>query len=242
MADRRCVIIELELVDKVRILKYLDEHVYSYNWILREDNEKVRLCVWWREYEHKPFSVTPLRSFLKRLKNKAQYNKIIISSIMNTDAGVQALCEWESGSIQEHHLEEPLTTYLQSVLSTDSLSMNYRSELTTNKTAYKRIMKDICAQDISIQLDLLQKIANMVVPQVKEQLVRPTLPEESASTSEPTLNPEGIHHLSRIQILKDEIQTLNEEIYTLKEEIQILKPELPELPFEQSLPMDDYFD
>ena len=70
--DKRCVIIELELVDKERIVKYLNEHVYSYNWILRDDveNRKVRLCVWWREYEHKLFSVTPLRSFLKRLKNK----------------------------------------------------------------------------------------------------------------------------------------------------------------------------
>ena len=228
--DKKCVIIELELVDKARILKYLGEHVYSYNWILMEDNEKVRLCVWWREYVYKPFSVTPLRSFLKRLKNKAQYDKIDISNIMNTNVGVQVLCEWESGSIKEHHLEEPLTTYLQSVLSTNSLSTNYQSELTTDKTAYKRIMKDILAQDISIQLALLQKIANKVVPQVKEQLVRPTLPEEEPPPSE----------LHRIQDLKDEIQTLNEEIYTLKEEIQNQKHELPELPFEQSLLMDDY--
>ena len=45
--DKHCVVIELELVDEDRILKYLYEHVYSYNWISRQDREngKVRLCV-----------------------------------------------------------------------------------------------------------------------------------------------------------------------------------------------------
>ena len=226
--DKRCVIIELELVDKERISKYLDEHVYSYNWILREDNEKVRLCVWWREYEHKLFSVTPLRSFLKRLKNKAHYDKIVISAMMNTDEGVQTLCEWESGIIKEYHLEEPLTTYLQDILSTTEDRPPKR--LTTDKTTYNRIIKDISTQDISTKLILLQKIANVIVPEVKEQLARPTLPEETHH-----------YHLSRIQTLKDEIQTLQEEIQTHQEEIQTLKEEiqtLKELPFDQSLPFD----
>ena len=79
--SRYYVVIELDLVDEERIVKYLYEHDYSYNWILREDKEaeKVRLYIWWREGDCSRFCATPLRSFLKRLKNKVGYEKIIIS-------------------------------------------------------------------------------------------------------------------------------------------------------------------
>ena len=52
---RHCVVVELHRADEEQILKYLYEHVYSYQWILREDKEigMVRLCIWWREADHK---------------------------------------------------------------------------------------------------------------------------------------------------------------------------------------------
>ena len=70
-----CVIIQLKRIDEEQILKYLYEHVYSYQWILREDKEaeSIRLCVWWRENEYKLFCTSPLRSFLKRLRYKGGY-------------------------------------------------------------------------------------------------------------------------------------------------------------------------
>ena len=75
----RCVVIELEQLEEP-ILQYLYDHVCSYNWILREDKEtkKTLICVWWREEEHKQFSTTPLRSFLKRLKSRAPVGTISI--------------------------------------------------------------------------------------------------------------------------------------------------------------------
>ena len=58
--QRNCVVITLDLVDEDRIVKYLHEHVYSYNWILKDDRVagKVRICVWWREDEYKLFCIT----------------------------------------------------------------------------------------------------------------------------------------------------------------------------------------
>ena len=91
---RHCVVVELLQADEERILKYLYKHVYSYQWILREDKETgmVRLCIWWREGDYKQFCTTPLRSFLKRLKNKAGYEKMSISKTLTTKAGVHDLC------------------------------------------------------------------------------------------------------------------------------------------------------
>ena len=164
--SRHCVIIELELVDEERIVKYLYEHVYSYNWILREDKEagKVRLCVWWREDECRQFCTTPLRSFLKRLKNKAGYDKIIISRTLTTEGGVQTLCNGVLDCISKYYVEGPLYVYLRELLSPEKEKCN-------------RILQMVSTLDMSAKLDLLQKFTSSLVPQVKQQL-DVHLPEE----------------------------------------------------------------
>ena len=104
-----CVIIELHRADEERILKYLYEHVYSYQWILREDKEteSIRLCVWWRENECKLFCTSPLQSFLKRLKNNAGYEKINISRTLTTKEGIDTLCNDGLVCISKYYAEGP---------------------------------------------------------------------------------------------------------------------------------------
>ena len=116
---RHCVIIELHRADEERILKYLYEHVYSYQWILREDKEteSIRLCVWWRENECRLFCTSPLRSFLKRLKNNAGYEKIRISRTLTMKEGIYTLCNDDLGCISKYYAEGPLYVYLREVLS-----------------------------------------------------------------------------------------------------------------------------
>ena len=117
--SRHCHIIELELADEERIVKYLYEHTYSYNWVIKEDEKvgKVRLYVWWREGDCRQFCTTPLRSFLKRLKNKAGYDKISISKQLTTKEGVHALLNDVPGSISKYYAEGPLYMYLREMLS-----------------------------------------------------------------------------------------------------------------------------
>ena len=116
-----CVVIELERADEGRLLKYLYEHVYSYNWILKEaeETDKIRVCVWWKEEDYRMFCTTPLRSFLKRLKNKTTADSIKISPKMSTEEGVQKVCKGIPASISKYYLEAPLYPYLRGLLSVD---------------------------------------------------------------------------------------------------------------------------
>ena len=131
MDPSRCVVIELELAGEERILNYLSARKGDYNWILKESDEdlsKVKVCVWWRE--DKEFFNTPLRSFLKRLKNKRVFDhhtpdgsgsfKSIyepkISGKMSTEEGVQLVCKRVPGSITKYHLEMPLYPCLSGLL------------------------------------------------------------------------------------------------------------------------------
>ena len=119
VSARHCVIIQLSCCTEERILKYLYEHVHVYSWILREDKEigMVRLCVWWRESDYKQFSTSPLRSFLKRLKNKAGHEKISISKPLTTKEGVHGLCNGDLQCISKYYTEGLLYKYLREVLS-----------------------------------------------------------------------------------------------------------------------------
>ena len=130
MDPSRCVVIELELAAEERLLKYLSGRKSDYNWILEETDEeqpKVRVCVWWRK--EKEFFSTPLRSFLKRLKNKQMFDPKVpgririkpmfdpkISGRMSTEEGVQRVCKGVRASISKHHLELPLYPYLSGLL------------------------------------------------------------------------------------------------------------------------------
>ena len=167
--SRHCVIIELDLVDQERIVKYLYEHVYSYNWLLKEDKEagKVQLCVWWREDDHRQFCTSPLRSFLKRLKNKAGYDKISISKQLTTKEGVHALCNGVLGSISKYYAEGPLYIYLRDVLSLEPPPMvDYSPE----KEKCNRILQTASTLSMATKLDLLQRFASVLVPEVKQKL------------------------------------------------------------------------
>ena len=165
-----CVVIELERVDEGQILKYLYQHVYSYNWILKEDEEtdKVRVCVWWREEDYRQFCTTPLRSFLKRLKNKAVYDSIKISKRISTEEGIQTVCKGVRGSISKYYLEAPLYPYLRGLLSVDPPGIEEQES--NPYTKCNRILKMVDTLDISTKLDLLQKITTAVVPQVNQRL------------------------------------------------------------------------
>ena len=164
-----CVVIELERVDEGRILKYLYEHVYSYNWILKEDEEtnKVRVCVWWREEDYRQFCTTPLRSFLKRLRNKAVYDSIRISKRMSTEEGIQTVCKGVRGSISKYYLEAPLYPYLRGLLSLDPPGTEEPQIESNPSTKVNLILKTVDTLDISAKLDLLQKIATTVAVEVK---------------------------------------------------------------------------
>ena len=175
-----CVVIELERVDEGRILKYLYEHVYSYNWILKEDEEtnKVRVCVWWREEDYRQFCTTPLRSFLKRLKNKAVYDSIKISKRMSMEEGIQTVCKGVRGSISKYYLEAPLYPYLCGLLSVDPPGIEEpKIELNPN-TKCNLILKIVDPLDISAKLDLLQKITTNVAIHVKRLSEDKRLSEE----------------------------------------------------------------
>ena len=128
MDPSRCVVIELELSGEERFLNYLSARKGDYNWILKEsieDPSKVKTCVWWRRI--KEFFNTPLRSFLKRLKNKRVFDihdgfrsKSVydpkISGKMSTEKGVQMVCKGIPGSITKYHLEMPLYPCLSGLI------------------------------------------------------------------------------------------------------------------------------
>ena len=166
---RHCVVVELHRAHEERILKYLYEHVYSYQWILREDKEigMVRLCIWWREGDYKQFSTTPLRSFLKRLKNEAGYERMSISKTLTTKAGVHALCNDDLQCISKYYAEGPLYMYLREVLSLEPPQM---VESFPKKEKCNHILQMTSSLDISTKLDLLQKLTSRIVPQVKREL------------------------------------------------------------------------
>ena len=171
-SHRSCVVIELERADEERLLKYLYEHVYSYNGILKEAEEtgKVRVCVWWKEEDYRQFSTTPLRSFLKRLKNKTTPDTIKISEKMSTEEGVHRVCKGVRGSISKHYLDfRDHHPYLRDLLSVDLPTV---AELPCDRndpnTKVNLILKTVDTLDISTKLDLLQKVATTVVVQVKK--------------------------------------------------------------------------
>ena len=177
-----CVVIELERADEGRLLKYLHEHVYSYNWILKEAGKeisKIRVCVWWKEEDYRMFCTTPLRSFLKRLKNKTTADTIKISSKISTEEGIQKVCKGIPASISKYYLEAPLYPYLRGLLSldlptagelpSDRTARPTAGELPSNRiTANAKvnfILKTVDALDISAKIELLQKIAAAVAVQ-----------------------------------------------------------------------------
>ena len=176
---RHCVIIELHRADEERILRYLYEHVYSYQWILREDKETgmIRLCIWWREGDYKQFSTSPLRSFLKRLKNKAGYEKMSISKDFEiSKEGVHGLCNGDLQCISKYYAEGPLYMYLREVLSLDPPQM---VESSPKKEKCNYILQMVSSLDMSTKLDLLQKFTSSIVPQVKRELdFYQSVPEE----------------------------------------------------------------
>ena len=85
MDPYRCVLFEFSgsNQEKQNVLKYLEKNDQIYNWIVTESN-KIRALIWWKG--NVQFSVTPLRSFLKRLKRKIP--DLEISRKMSTRDGV----------------------------------------------------------------------------------------------------------------------------------------------------------
>ena len=85
MDPYRCVLFEFNGTnqEKQTVLKYLEKNDQIYNWIVTELN-KIRACIWWNG--NVQFSVTPLRSFLKRLKRKIP--GLEISRKMSTREGI----------------------------------------------------------------------------------------------------------------------------------------------------------
>ena len=191
--QRNCVVITLDLVDEDRIVKYLHEHVYSYNWILKDDRVagKVRICVWWREDEYKLFCITPLRSFLKRLKFKAQYEKIDISRTMSTDDGVQIVCQGERGSISNYYLEGPLYLHLRELLAFGlSENQEFVHNRVENDGKGNLIFQIMAPLDICTKINLLQKLAASILPEVNQQLQHYILPRApSPLCTEPPSSP-----------------------------------------------------
>ena len=169
VSARHCVIIQLPCCGEERILKYLYEHVHVYSWILREDKEAgmVRLCVWWREIDYEHFSTSPLHSFLKRLKNKAGYERMSISKTLTTKEGVHVLCNGDLQCISKYYTEGLLYKYLREVLS---LELSQTVESSPEKEKCNHILQMTSNLDMSSKLDLLQKLASRIVPQVKWEL------------------------------------------------------------------------
>ena len=81
----RCVVFEFNGAnqEKETLLRYLEKNDQIYNWIIIE-LDKIRACIWWSG--NVQFSVTPLRSFLKRFKTKI--TDLQISRKMSTREGV----------------------------------------------------------------------------------------------------------------------------------------------------------
>ena len=172
------------MADEERVVKYLYEHIYSYNWILKGDRAagKVKICVWWREDEYKLFSITPLRSFLKRLKLKTKYEEVDISRTMSTDDGVQKVCQGERGSICKYYLEGPLYPRLRELLA---FGLSQNPEFDHDRIVRNRIEKDgkvnlifqiMASLDICTKVSLLQKLAASILPEVNQQLQQYILP------------------------------------------------------------------
>ena len=94
-----------------------------------------------------------------------------ISKIMTTDEGVQIVCQGVSGSISKYYLEEPLYPYLRDLLSFD---LPRNPEVSRNRTDQKGkcnlILQMIAPLDNLTKINLLQKLATSILPQVSQQL------------------------------------------------------------------------
>ena len=87
MDASRCVVIEFDGASQETLLRYLSKNDLSYNWIVTAFDE-IRVCIWWTK--NVEFSTTPLRSFLKRFKNKMPIDSYLkISRKMSTCEGVR---------------------------------------------------------------------------------------------------------------------------------------------------------
>ena len=198
MDASRCVVIEFDRVSQETLLRYLWKNDLSYNWIVTAFDE-IRVCIWWTK--NVEFSTTPLRSFLKRFKNKMPLDSYLkISRKMSTQEGVRkvyagngpvmlTLDALERSCI--YYLTRPVREHVIGLQLQEPNNEKPVNEEPTPLRVGDPPMTDKDREfklDISSKIDLLLKITARITTEVKKlsQLVAVQLVIEPAEVMEDT--------------------------------------------------------
>ena len=205
MDPYRCVLFEFSgsNQEKQTVLKYLEKNDQAYNWIVTELN-KIRALIWWNG--NVQFSVTPLRSFLKRLKRKIP--DLEISRKMSTREGIMKVYDGNVPVLSNvnvlqrssiFHLTKPVLTYvlkmryhLPEQLKYNQLKLIVKKPDSTNEEPTPLEVDDppptVSNEEFKCykyKVNLLARVTARIVDEVKElsQLLQPAEDIEDTSSS-----------------------------------------------------------
>ena len=180
MDASRCVVIEFGGASQETLLKYLSKNYDGYNWIVTAFSE-VRVCIWWTK--NVEFSTTPLRSYLKRFKNKMPVDSYFkISRKMSTQEGIRKVYGKNGPAILTldalqrsciYHLTSPVREHVVGL----QLQEPNNEELKEEPTNEEPLIVDDPPMfdkdrefklDISNKVDLLLKFTARITTEVKK--------------------------------------------------------------------------
>ena len=172
MDASRCVVIEFDGTSQEPLIRYLSKNELNYNWIITAFDFTTRVCVWWAK--NVEFSTTPLRSFLKRFKNKKSIDSYLkISRKMSTQEGVRKVYGGNGpvmlsfDTLQRssiYYLTRPVREHVIGLRLQEPSNEEPSNEEPTNEEPSNEEIK----VDNSTKLDLLLKIAARIATQVKK--------------------------------------------------------------------------
>ena len=110
---------------------------------------------------------------------------------MSTDDGVQIVCQGERGSISNYYLEGPLYLHLRELLAFGlSENQEFVHNRVENNGKGNLIFQIMAPLDICTKINLLQKLAASILPEVNQQLQHYILPRApSPLCTEPPSSP-----------------------------------------------------
>ena len=197
MDPYRCVLFEFSgsNQEKQIVLRYLEKNDQIYNWVVTELN-KIRALIWWNG--NMQFSVTPLRSFLKRLKRKIP--DLEISRKMSTRDGIMRVFNGNVPILSNVNvLQRNSIFHLIKPVREHVLKLRYHLA-----EQYKRLKKSPPEEPVPLEVDdppptvsneefkrykykvnLLAKVTARIVDEVKElsQLLQPVKDADEDTSS-----------------------------------------------------------
>ena len=210
MDASRCVVIEFDGTGQEPLIRYLSKNSLSYNWIVTAfDDFITRVCVWWAK--NVEFSTTPLRSFLKRFKNKMTIDSYFkISRKMSTQEGVRKVYGGNGPAMLTlDALQRSSIYYLTSPVREHVIGLQLQEPNNEEPNNEEEPTNEEIKVDDSTKLDLLLKITTRIATQVKKlsqlDALQPVIEPNEVMEDTPSLL---ITHTDEVQPeVMDEVNT-----------------------------------